>query len=81
MSTRAIAPVVGIAFRTVARDLETTRVSSDTPAVIKDAQGERLYARLRLLGPNTDAGTNLRVKTCPERSGDVRRIKKRSPWL
>ncbi|GAB2970069.1 hypothetical protein [Nocardioides montaniterrae] len=40
MSTRAIAPVVGASFKTVARDLESAPVSGDTPEDPAPSEGE-----------------------------------------
>ncbi|WP_053386007.1 hypothetical protein [Leucobacter japonicus] len=45
MSTRAIAPIVGTGFKTVARDIEAARgVSSDTPELIKGSRPDEAAA-------------------------------------
>ena len=48
MSSRAIAPVVGASFKTVARDIESVSVDTDAPRTVKslDAHGLHLIPQL-----------------------------------
>ena len=44
MSSRAIAPVVGASFKTVARDIESVSVDTDAPRTVKSIDGvERTF--------------------------------------
>ena len=46
MSSRAIAPVVGASFKTVARDIESVSTDTDAPRTVKSIDGvERTFGR------------------------------------
>lgn len=62
MSSRAIAPVVGASFKTVARDIESVSVDTDAPRTVKSIDGiERTFQPRPATTPTTadhDTGEN-----------------------